>query len=112
MDDNHPVLINNQKFEYGDFIQLEDGIGSTNISTNELQVYPNPAKDKIVIELQGQHPGQKNIFSIYNYQGQILLQQSSQEDKTELDISRLEKGIYFLRVITGQTTVTEKFIVE
>jgi len=93
------VLVNSEKDVYSNFIQLDDGNGivTTISSNNDIQVYPNPAKDKIIIELQRLNNIQKNIISIYNIQGQTILQQSLQQEKTELDISRLAKGIYILK---------------
>jgi hypothetical protein len=62
------------------------------LKDNELAIYPNPALDKITINLAGLH------LDIYNIQGQIVFQQDLTQRNTEIDISLLPEGIYFAKV--------------
>ena len=60
-----------------------------------LNLYPNPASGKVtVITDMAEH----SVISIYNLQGQMLLQQQIQPGKTDIDISELAKGVYILRL--------------
>jgi hypothetical protein len=68
-------------------------------------IYPNPASKLITIE----SPASGHI-SILNLSGQALLTQSKQEGKTEIDISGLAGGLYFVKVIHDRTIRLGKFV--
>jgi hypothetical protein len=67
----------------------------------QLDVYPSPAKDKIVIV----SPSTSN-FSIYDILGHQILRGSLSENSTDVDVSALPTGMYWVRV---QDAVT-KFV--
>lgn len=73
-------------------------------SQNKAIVYPNPAKQEINISST-----QKiEKISVYNSLGQFLF-----ESKTnQINIEKLEKGIYFLKIKTNTSETVEKFIKE
>lgn len=75
-------------------------------STSNLKVYPNPASDVLTVESVQTATG--NI-SIYNLQGQLVMQQPADSDKTTIiDIAQLNPGIYIL--VIGNESV--KFVIE
>jgi hypothetical protein len=81
-------------------------------NNGELKIYPNPAQDKISINL----PVFENLaglqLNIYNIQGQMLLQQNLIQNNTEIDISQLEQGIYVAKIRLEDGEVwQEKFVV-
>lgn len=71
---------------------------------NKFIVYPNPAKQEINISST-----QKiEKISVYNSLGQFLF-----ESKTnQINIEKLEKGLYFLKIKTSSSEIVEKFIKE
>jgi hypothetical protein len=82
---------------------------------NELQetrslVYPNPATDKITIEIaEGQAPGQ---LSMMNLNGEEILTCSLIKPKTQIDISNLPSGVYFVRLTNDKTVDVGKIVKE
>jgi hypothetical protein len=60
-----------------------------NLMYDELVIYPNPASSKIVVRCQKSDVRKE----LYNSVGQMVL--STKED--EIDVSKLAKGIYYLR---------------
>jgi len=61
---------------------------------NLITAFPNPAIDKISIEV---NTIDKNAnLLIYNIHGQLLTQQKVYRKKTDIDISGFAKGIYFV----------------
>ncbi len=67
---------------------------------NNANIYPNPSNGLITIDVEG-----TNIMTIYTTAGQLVYNQSI-NDKTTVDLSKLEKGTY-LMVLTdkdGQNT--------
>ena len=76
----------------------------TGIETGEInhfQMYPNPASDKITIEMGGIQGGEKTI-TFYNSNGQeVRTNKYSELNTIDIEISDLSKGLYFIEVKTG-----------
>ena len=74
-----------------------------------LNLYPNPASEKVtIITDMTEH----SSISIYNLQGQLLLQQQIQQGKTDIDISELAKGVYILRLYSNARVEDGRIIKE
>lgn len=87
-------------------------IEESSLTKMEFSVYPNPAADQITINLQDIQNLSNSILSVYNIQGQMLLQQSIHEQQTEINISQLPQGIYFTKIrLTDGAVVEKKFVV-
>lgn len=87
-------------------------IGSSGIADQEsqnLSVYPNPAKDFIVFDITKNM--ESSIVEIYDIQGKRVIQQRLTENK-QIAISNLAQGLYLVRLIDSGTIYTGKFIVE
>jgi hypothetical protein len=85
----------------------EMGIEQINNTENNIAIYPSPATDNLTIESL-----QKLEIEILNIQGQIILQQSIPQGKTDIDISGLAKGIYILRLKSNDKSTLTKIIKE
>ncbi len=78
-----------------------------NKKDNNINIYPNPAKNKLQLTFNNQLLNSKNII-IYNVFGQIVKQLNTDKKQLSIDISDLQNGVYFLK--TGN--ISKKFIVE
>ncbi len=76
------------------------GTGITELSSKkrELHIFPNPATDAIKFEYDGDANAQ---FSITDVQGRNVMQ-GKISNGSQLNISSLTAGIYFVRVISGE----------
>jgi hypothetical protein len=94
-----------------DDVQIFRGSPSANVDNNNngitFNVYPNPANNKITIELK-----QKTEIEIQGIKGQIIKRLKVNENKTEIDISDFPSGVYIIRAQTDRGRTTEKFIKE
>jgi hypothetical protein len=81
-------------------------------SESQITLFPNPANDNINIELLNLLYSTKNRISIYDVQGQILLEKYSQSANTEINISSLSSGIYFIKIQNGDSFFFKKFVKE
>ena len=91
--------------------------GSVGIQENEntalkYLIYPNPAKDNLIIELKGNKIIQNTSLSIYNIQGQLLKQFAIKESKTEIDIQSFSTGIYIVKVNNEKENFVSRFVKE
>jgi photosystem II stability/assembly factor-like uncharacterized protein len=88
-------------------IECASGINSIAPLNDDINIFPNPASDNITIE-----SSQQAIMEILNIQGQTVLQQQLQQGKTNIDISRLAKGVYILRLNNNDKTAVTKIVKE
>jgi photosystem II stability/assembly factor-like uncharacterized protein len=77
-------------------------------TSNTLNIYPNPASTTITIETSD--ISNKNRLSILNLSGQELITRQITEPKTQIDISTLPSGVYFVRLTVEKTVQVGKFI--
>jgi len=84
------------------------------INFNNIKIYPNPVKDKLTIEFT--HFDKTEIkLDLINSFGEIILTKELSENKNEsgayqIDLSELDKGIYFLRVKDARTQKVFKVV--
>ncbi|MEI6508163.1 MAG: T9SS type A sorting domain-containing protein [Bacteroidota bacterium] len=69
---------------------------NSNNTQNSVSVYPNPANDKIIIELLN---SQKATVEIINVTGQIIYTQKLNNKENTIPTDQLSNGIYFLKII-------------
>ncbi len=77
---------------------------------NLIQVFPNPAKSNLNITFPTVHSGSLNVYDI---SGRIVLGKniSSGSNKTDLDISRFDSGVYLIRIQSEEFNGCSKFVV-
>lgn len=81
--------------------------------TLDLSAYPNPATDRIAIQLGDIQSKAANIL-LYNSTGQKMLDQEVNVYRgglnTSLDVDHLERGIYHLHIKTDTKSVVEQIV--
>lgn len=77
---------------------------------NEFSVYPNPASQSLhVVGLTST----ENLLQLTDMLGKKIVEQRVLGSSATIDLSRLQRGLYHLRVtMPGQTTITRKLLVE
>ena len=89
------------------------GLG-TALSINELiakttEIYPNPAKN--VLNIVSYTVGIEKI-NIYNVNGQLVLNTDVNNNQKTINISSLESGIYIVDILSENSSVKRKLIIE
>jgi hypothetical protein len=75
------------------------GINELNESLT-FNIYPNPSASKITIDVSDiLFTNEKNYISLINALGQTVLKSSFNSKQTEIDVSNLPEGIYFVQVV-------------
>ena len=72
-------------------------------ASGTLEIYPNPATDKVHINLQEE--GLR--YALYQQNGRLVTKGSS----SIVDVSNLSDGIYILLVYTNKAIMMEKVII-
>ena len=84
----------------------EDGL----ITNGNLSVFPNPVNDKVSIKIKDL---QGNAFiRVFDMYGRLLMQQSSSQSLTQLDMSKLSSGIYMIKVMNNGKESSMKVVKE
>jgi hypothetical protein len=65
-------------------------------ATTNISVYPNPAKDKVMIELPENTVG---TLALFDMNGKIIRRQSVNGNINTIDIDFLSAGAYILRLV-------------
>lgn len=83
---------------------VPDGIEDNEVTT--ISVYPNPAHD--IIHVETCHGASLQHVDIYNISGQMILSST----KTEINVSGLMPGVYFITVFTENQKFVERIIIK
>jgi len=86
------------------------GVSDNVITPNKIRIYPNPVKDQLSIECST-ISGQTNL-SIYDIQGQEIIEMDISDRKIQIDLVNLNAGVYFVKVRNNSITETKKIIKE
>lgn len=83
---------------------VPDGVEENDAAS--ISVYPNPAHDFIRIDTQSIAPVQR--VDIYNSTGQMVLSTT----ETEISVSTLPQGVYFISVFTENQKFVERIVIK
>ena len=86
----------------GETLSLENSF------VNDLVIYPNPTKD--VLNLSTIDILDDAIYTVFDINGKRIL--NGKLNATTIDVSQLSSGNYILRIISGQSMKSQKFIKE
>ncbi len=87
-------------------INTATAINEKQNTINNINIYPNPAKNVLNIELAIEN--NETLIEVSNALGQIVLTQKLNNNKNVIDIANLTTGIYFIKA----NNTTKKFIKE
>ncbi len=73
-----------------------------------LEIYPNPSNEKLIVNSSSI----LKEITIVSVEGKVLITNSSLQNEKSIDISNLNKGIYFLRITTSNNEMVTKKIVK
>ena len=102
---NEELVFNDNEW---DGVCYKTGSTSINAYENQITIYPNPTKDRLHIEMM---PSLHiNAISLINIQGQIV--RSYKPNTTQLDVSGIAEGIYFIKISSSEGYIIKKVLIE
>ncbi|OUS00038.1 hypothetical protein A9Q86_11380 [Flavobacteriales bacterium 33_180_T64] len=106
-DFNAPVITNTFETEF-----VEESLSISEVNFTSFDMFPNPAKGKVTIEMNTSNFGNANL-SLFDIQGKLILEQTiSEGNSVDLDISELQSGLYFVKLNTATKSLVKKLIIE
>ncbi|NNF02656.1 MAG: T9SS type A sorting domain-containing protein, partial [Bacteroidia bacterium] len=112
----HPFGNNDMIHDCIDITNVVSGIKENTINGLDINVYPNPASDFLVLNYTLENATSIKV-EIRNTLGQIVKEITDEkmlagEKSFTVDISDLRAGVYTLNTISGSAVVPNRFIVE
>jgi hypothetical protein len=80
------------------------------IAQMKMKVYPNPATERITLEISNMEDVQTGIFKLFSLSGQLLQEQPVYSAITTISLASLAKGAYILKVRINDHTEDLKII--
>jgi hypothetical protein len=71
---------------------------------NELNIYPNPASDKIIIETTFNN----YTILVYDILGKLILENKTNVSKTVFNVNEFAKGVYTIKLYAGDISIVKK----
>jgi hypothetical protein len=87
------------------------GIDEINNNAGSIKVYPSPATNNITIDA-GDLRFTNLDLRIYDVVGNLVLEKNAYINKTNIDVSALPSGVYFVKVKTEKGIKVKKFVKE
>ena len=82
------------------------GISENNLLSFEM--YPNPVSDLLNIQLPT--GSEKAEVSVFDYTGRLVSSKTISSNDTAIDVQKISKGIYMIRVATNTKIGVQRFI--
>ena len=89
--------------DYQDITGIEDKF------TNNVSIYPNPAKDRLYIETESEIE-EVIVYDIYGRHQ--VTETPSHQEMISIDISNLTSGVYFVKINTAEGNIVKRFVKE
>ncbi|GEM_PF-3583236 len=88
-------------------VTVEDDTGLENLEAEGVRIYPNPAGDRLYLVAGAEHIGKLRMLD--NAGRTVWVAKELPADRA-LDISRLQRGVYFLQITTDRGMIVRRFI--
>ena len=84
-------------------------LGISDSRAAQLNIYPNPAKDILNVELPNNTLA--SSVKIYSITGSVVFEQKLQEQSSfSLSVAHLQKGVYILHIISEKDVLVKEFV--
>ena len=103
-----PTLFINSEFNE-EAVYGIDPLSTQQFNKESFSIYPNPSADFIEIKLNNS-PSKNTTLDIYNNTGILQKSEHLTDSTTQINISNLATGIYFLKITSETGTSVKKLI--
>lgn len=96
-------------FYFDDFqvhILTEEAMSVSELSKNEIQIYPNPVKNELFISSEEELIS----YKIYDHSGRLIRNSVFESGLKRVNVQAIEKGNYIIEIKTAKGNFRKKFI--
>ncbi|MBK9283811.1 MAG: T9SS type A sorting domain-containing protein [Sphingobacteriaceae bacterium] len=90
-------------------VNLCTGLSNLTNELKGLQVYPNPAINSVIVELNN---GKEKNIMLTDLSGRVISEKTTTDNKVSVDLNKLSNGLYLIKVQSGNAVETIKLIKE
>jgi hypothetical protein len=106
--DNGAYGMNTPAYFCMDNFSTRDGVGfAENKLENNVRLYPNPVHSSINLDLG---TITANQLLIYDANGRLVYENAHISSQLQIEVSHLNKGLYYFQIITDNGVISKKFI--
>jgi len=80
------------------------------VPIKDFSIVPNPASSWIKIKYTGNKPLIEAKLFMFDMQGRLVKEETIQKKISELEVKDLKKGVYMIKIITGEYEYVEKVV--
>jgi hypothetical protein len=84
-------------------------VGFDDVLATELNIYPNPSTGRFYIQMGDAFKANTKV-EVFNVVGMKVFETLATAYKTEIDLSAMKQGVYYVRVDNGQNIITQKIM--
>ncbi len=95
-------------YYYSDYVASTNEIDN---ALNKVIVYPNPANEKITVDLSNSNTTTATI-KLMNIVGETMLVEQTNDTKHQLDLSSFPNGVYLIQIQSNNSTSTNRIVVQ
>lgn len=88
-------------------LNMSDAVTSIADLSNEISIYPNPARKFVTINATA-----NSTINIYDITGKIIMNETLRASNQQINIEKLNKGIYFVNINSENKTFNTKLVIE
>lgn len=89
---------------------IEDDLSMENTNKKCINVFPNPVKNSLNIQIVGYDDNLKKEATVYSLSGNKLKQENKLSVEGNIDMGDLDDGVYLLRILVGDEIFHYKII--
>ena len=89
-------------------VGIATGVNNLNIQLNDIQVFPNPAKDQVNIR----YSGAAFNYQVYNSLGQLVASGYQKLESAELNTSEMARGVYLIEIEIANQKIRKKLLLD
>ena len=105
------ISVNDGEFTTTESVTVVVGpVGTLDHQAAWMRLYPNPAKERITIEMDNMDLS-STMVSIIDLSGRIMYNRQAVNSRSEIDLSGLESGMYYVSVRSGDTLLNQKLYI-
>ena len=91
-------------------INLNNTTDFNDIESQNFNLYPNPARDFVNIEIQ-ENENKNTLVEIVNVNGQVIYSETINNNSQRINLSDYSPGIYHVRVISSAKRIVKKLVI-